>query len=77
MNHTSETITEMQARTARIQERFKMLNRMTLDDLEEFGMALADQLYARVLEENADDARDFVDGMKDDVIALVRRSGRG
>ncbi len=53
----------------------RTLARMSTDDLVALGEAVATALYARVLDEFSDDCVENVNGIKDDLAAMARRTG--
>lgn len=52
----------------------RTLARMSTDDLVALGEAVATVLYARVLDEMADECVENVNGIKDDLAAMARRT---
>lgn len=55
----------------------KELAHMPVDDLVSLGIAIADALYARVRDEYSDECVENVNGIRDDLAAMAKRTGFG
>lgn len=53
------------------------LAEMTVEELVELAEAVTDHLYARVRDEYADECVENVNGIRDDLAALAKRTGWG